>query len=41
MSASGEESAFKSRGGAGRVLGAVRHSLAGLRAAVRHEAAFR
>lgn len=34
-------SAFKSRGGLGRVLKALRYSLAGLRAAVRHEAAFR
>ena len=34
-------SAFKSRGGATRVLNAVRYSWAGLRAAVRHEAAFR
>jgi diacylglycerol kinase (ATP) len=36
-----EESAFKSRGGARRVLHALRYSLAGLRAAIRHEAAFR
>jgi diacylglycerol kinase (ATP) len=34
-------SAYKSRGGLGRVLNALRYSLAGLRAAVRHEAAFR
>ncbi|MDP1901378.1 MAG: diacylglycerol kinase [Rubrivivax sp.] len=34
-------SAFKSRGGLRRVLNAMRYSLAGLRAAVRHEAAFR
>jgi diacylglycerol kinase (ATP) len=32
---------FKSRGGWGRLLGATRNSLAGLRAAFRHEAAFR
>jgi diacylglycerol kinase (ATP) len=41
MSLTDEESAFKSRGGARRVLNALRYSLAGLRAAVRHEAAFR
>ena len=35
------ESAFKSRGGPKRVWQAMRYSLAGLRAAVRHEAAFR
>ncbi len=35
------ESAFKSRGGARRVWNAMRYSLAGLRAAVKHEAAFR
>ena len=34
-------SAFKSRGGPGRLWNAVHYSLAGLRAAVRHEAAFR
>ena len=34
-------SSFKSRGGLGRVVNAARYSLAGLRAAVRHEAAFR
>lgn len=34
-------SAFKSRGGLRRVLNATGYSLAGLRAAVRHEAAFR
>ncbi|MDP2007277.1 MAG: diacylglycerol kinase [Rubrivivax sp.] len=34
-------SAFKSRGGVGRVFKALRYSAAGLRAAVRHEAAFR
>ena len=34
-------SAFKSEGGAGRVWHAMRYSLAGLRAALRHEAAFR
>ena len=34
-------SAFKSRGGVGRVFNALRYSLAGLRAALRHEAAFR
>lgn len=33
--------AFKSRGGLGRVWRAAGHSLAGLRAALRHEAAFR
>ena len=33
--------AFKSRGGLRRVWRATHHSLAGLRAAVRHEAAFR
>lgn len=41
MSLPHEESAFKSRGGARRVFNALRYSLAGLRAAVRHEAAFR
>lgn len=35
------DSAFKSRGGLGRVWHAMTYSLAGLRAAVRHEAAFR
>ena len=34
-------SSFKSRGGLGRVANAARYSVAGLRAAVRHEAAFR
>ena len=34
-------SAFKSRGGLGRIAQAMRYSWAGLRAAVRHEAAFR
>ncbi len=34
-------SAFKSRGGVGRVFNALRYSVAGFRAAVRHEAAFR
>lgn len=34
-------SAFKSRGGLGRIAQALRYSWAGLRAAVRHEAAFR
>ncbi len=34
-------SSFKSRGGLGRVANAARYSFAGLRAAVRHEAAFR
>lgn len=34
-------SSFKSRGGLGRVVSATRYSWAGLRAAVRHEAAFR
>ena len=37
----GTDSAFKSRGGVGRVFNAVRYSASGLRAAVRHEAAFR
>lgn len=35
------ESSFKSRGGLRRIANAARYSLAGLRAAVRHEAAFR
>ena len=35
------DSAFKSRGGLARVAKAMTYSLAGLRAAVRHEAAFR
>jgi diacylglycerol kinase (ATP) len=35
------ESAFKSRGGLRRIVDAARYSSAGLRAAVRHEAAFR
>jgi diacylglycerol kinase (ATP) len=35
------ESAFKSRGGLRRVFHAMAYSWAGLRAAVRHEAAFR
>jgi diacylglycerol kinase (ATP) len=35
------ESSFKSRGGLRRVFNAFTYSLAGLRAAVRHEAAFR
>ena len=35
------DSAFKSRGGLARVYKAMRYSLAGLSAAVRHEAAFR
>jgi diacylglycerol kinase (ATP) len=35
------DSPFKSRGGLARLGGALRYSLAGLRAAVRHEAAFR
>jgi len=35
------ESAFKSRGGVRRVWNAMGYSLAGLRAALRHEAAFR
>ena len=34
-------SSFKSRGGLRRILNAMGYSLAGLRAAVRHEAAFR
>ena len=37
----GTESAFKSRGGVGRVFDACRYPLAGFRAALRHEAAFR
>ena len=37
----GAPSAFKSRGGLGRVFNAMRYSAAGLRAALRHEAAFR
>lgn len=37
----GADSAYKSRGGFGRVFKALRYSLAGLRAALRHEAAFR
>jgi diacylglycerol kinase (ATP) len=32
---------YKSRGGVGRVFNALRYSLAGFRAALRHEAAFR
>lgn len=39
--APGEHSSFKSRGGFGRLGGAMRHSLRGLLAAWRHEAAFR
>lgn len=35
------DSAYKSRGGWRRVAGAVSYSIAGLRAAVRHEASFR
>ena len=35
------DSAYKSRGGIGRVFNALRYSLAGFRAALRHEAAFR
>jgi diacylglycerol kinase (ATP) len=35
------ESPFKSKGGPGRLLGALRYSVAGLRAAFKHEAAFR
>jgi diacylglycerol kinase (ATP) len=35
------DSSFKSRGGLRRILHAFSYSLAGLRAAVRHEAAFR
>ena len=34
-------SAFKSRGGLRRIANAMRYSLAGLRAAIHHEAAFR
>ncbi len=37
----GTDSAFKSRGGLRRVWNAMRYSLAGFRAAFRHEAAFR
>lgn len=37
----GADSAFKSRGGLRRLWNAGRYSLAGLRAALRHEAAFR
>jgi diacylglycerol kinase (ATP) len=40
-SGTADESTFKSRGGLQRVLNAARYSAAGLRAAVRHEAAFR
>ena len=36
-----QASAFKSRGGLRRIAQAMRYSWAGLRAAVRHEAAFR
>lgn len=36
-----ESSTFKSRGGLARIAGAARYSWAGLRAAFRHEAAFR
>jgi diacylglycerol kinase (ATP) len=35
------DASFKSRGGLRRIVGAMSYSLAGLRAAVRHEAAFR
>ena len=35
------DSAFKSRGGLRRIWNAARYSLAGFRAAIRHEAAFR
>lgn len=35
------ESPYKSKGGFGRLFGALRYSLLGLRAAWRHEAAFR
>ena len=34
-------SSFKSSGGVRRVYGALRYSMAGLRSAIRHEAAFR
>jgi diacylglycerol kinase (ATP) len=34
-------SSFKSRGGLGRIANAIRYSLSGLRAAWRHEAAFK
>lgn len=37
----GDAGTFKSRGGWRRVVNATRYTLAGLRAAVRHEAAFR
>lgn len=36
-----EQSSYKSRGGAMRLLNALRYSAQGLNAAVRHEAAFR
>ncbi|TAM89593.1 MAG: diacylglycerol kinase [Candidimonas sp.] len=36
-----EHSSYKSRGGLGRLVKALRYSLQGLRAAFRHEAAFR
>jgi len=39
--ATGADSAFKSRGGLQRIAKAAGYSLAGLRAAVRHEHAFR
>ncbi|MDH5338627.1 MAG: diacylglycerol kinase [Rubrivivax sp.] len=41
MKPSPGDSAFKSRGGLGRVWRALGYSMAGLRAALRHEAAFR
>lgn len=36
-----ERSSYKSRGGVGRLAGAVRYSAQGMRAAMQHEAAFR
>lgn len=36
-----DDSSFKSSGGLRRIVNAARYSLAGLRAAIRHEAAFR
>lgn len=41
MSEPGPAPSFKSRGGLRRIARAARYSLSGLRAAVRHEAAFR
>lgn len=36
-----EHSSYKSRGGASRLVNAMRYSIQGLKAALRHEAAFR